>query len=209
VAPAGAGDLDGDGDTDLFRGNLWLENLDGRGTRWAEHPVPVTQERPSGNPLVSFRSWIADLDGDGDQDVAITDCDWMTAAKIRWLENRDGRGRDWTEHAVGQGIDFHSLAVADFDADGDLDLFTCDAEEGPRGFRWLLYENLDGKAARFATHVLLDRNLGGHETRFGDVDGDGDIDFVSKPWTPSRENGVGGRMHAIFLENLAGNGGKN
>jgi hypothetical protein len=35
------------------------------------------------------------------------------------------------------------------------------------------------------------------------VDRDGDLDFVSKPWTPSRDNGVGGKMHVIFLENLS------
>jgi hypothetical protein len=33
-------DVDGDGDLDLMRSNLWFENADGRGGKWIEHPIP-------------------------------------------------------------------------------------------------------------------------------------------------------------------------
>ncbi len=37
VDPRGVGDLDGDGDSDVVRGDVWFENTDGKGTRWQEH----------------------------------------------------------------------------------------------------------------------------------------------------------------------------
>jgi len=55
---------------------------------------------------------------------------------------------------------------------------------------------------KFAERILLDERLGGHELQVGDVDADGDIDIVSKPWGALQWNGVGGRIHVDFLENL-------
>lgn len=49
---------------------------------------------------------------------------------------------------------------------------------------------------------IFDHGLGGHESRIGDVDGDGDIDICSKPWVPGRVNALQGRMHVDFMENL-------
>ena len=61
-----------------------------------------------------------------------------------------------------------------------------------------------GDRTRLLSHVVLDRNLGGHEAWAGDVDGDGDIDVVSKTWRSGvyRESANGGAAHADFLENL-------
>ena len=97
----------------------------------------------------------------------------------------------------------HSLKLADFDDDGDDDILTVEMERfpGARSPRWFIWENVDGRG-QFVERVILDANLGGHDTVVGDVDGDGDIDICSKPWAARPENAVGGKYHFDFLENL-------
>jgi len=48
VGPNGVGDLDGDGDNDGVRGNVWFENLDGKGKKWLERKdlIPPGGNRP-------------------------------------------------------------------------------------------------------------------------------------------------------------------
>ena len=201
------GDIDGDGDNDVARSNLWFENADGKGTTWAQHPIPF------GNPNRPFpfstRCVVVDVDRDGHRDLVMTENE-IRAGKIAWLRNADGKGTRWEVNALKAGDAdargaYHSLAVADFDRDGDVDVFTVEMEHiaGARQPRWFIWENTDGKGAAFVERVIFDGRLGGHEAVAGDVDGDGDIDICAKLWSPRRDNANGGRNHADYLENLA------
>jgi hypothetical protein len=147
------------------------------------------------------------MDGDGAAEVVMTDAD-ITGSKVVVLENAGGKGLDWTKHELPQRFEYgslHSLAVADFNLDGRLDVVSNEQEEllpaGREDPKWTVWENLGG--GKFAERVVLDRKLGGHELVAGDVDGDGDPDVCSKPWAPRPWNGSGGGMHVDLLENLA------
>lgn len=203
-----AADLDGDGDLDVVRSNLWFENADGKGLRWIIH-----ENIPFGNPNRPFplatRCVPLDLDGDGDCDLVMTENE-IRGGRIGWLENRDGRGGNWSLHLLPAGDTavrgaYHSLIVADFDLDGDPDIFSCEMEgiPGDRPPRWFIWENIDGKGQTWLERVILDAHLGGHEAVAADFDGDGDVDIMSKLWRPRKDNANQGKNHVDLLENLA------
>jgi hypothetical protein len=206
-AGIGVGDLDGDGDMDVVRSNRWFENVDGTGQTWTAH-----ENIPFGNPNQPFplatHCAVLDIDRDGDNDLVMTENE-IKGGRIAWLENTDGRGGAWRAHELPAGDTalrgaYHSLVVADFDNDGDPDVFTCEMEgiPGARPPRWFLWENTDGKGQQFVERVILDANLGGHAAVAADFDGDGDVDLISKLWRPRKDNANGGNNHVDFLENV-------
>jgi hypothetical protein len=203
------GDLDGDGDQDVVRSNVWFENA-GADRQWAMH----TMSEPWGASQPPFavnatQTATVDLNRDGRLDVVICDGE-NPNSRIAWLEApADPREMNWRTHALPRGDDdprgaLHSLVVADFDQDGDPDIFTAEMERfpGARPPRWFIWENTDGKG-QLVERVILDANLGGHEAVAGDVDRDGDLDICAKPWEPRRANALGGGNHFDFLENVS------
>lgn len=207
-AGACLGDLDGDGDVDVVRSNVWFENSD-HGARWTLHQMtePWGASEPS-FAVNATRTRTTDINRDGRLDVVITDGE-NRGARIAWLENPpDPRQGKWQIHYLPTGDTarrgaYHALQVADFDNDGDPDIFTVEMEafDGDRPPRWFIWENVDGRG-RMVERVILDANLGGHEAVVGDVDADGDLDICSKLWRPMQDNANEGKNHFDYLENL-------
>ena len=217
IAPKGSGDLDGDGDNDVVVPGYWFENSgDGRG-KWERHEWPY-EPIPNATYGVSSRSWIADIDEDGENDIIFSDCDTRNS-HVYWCRNT-GRGRGWVRQMLpdpptrdgdveGTGS-FHSLGVADFDNDGDLDIFAGEQEDAtmdgyaprlsmkPAGLkeRGVIWLNSGEKKPTFTAYVIHVDNPGWHDARLGDVDGDGDIDIVSKVWNKDGEH-----YHADYWRN--------
>ncbi len=127
-----AADLDGDGDLDLvlpagdnledfdaypqpYHGCYWFEN---RGN-WDFHM------RRIGDLGGTYAAAVGDLDGDGDQDVALVSLtnDWLQPgnASIVWLEN-DGM-QNFTPWQIGsRPLHLVTVALGDLTGDGRLDI---------------------------------------------------------------------------------------
>ncbi len=197
-----AADMDLDGDIDLVRSDVWLEN-DGAGGGWAAHRIVDA----SAWHLAS-QAAVSDINQDGRPDVVLSEGE-IPGARLAWFSSiGDPKAGPWQIHILAQGDSsargpYHSLAVADFDNDGDPDIFAGEMEwlaEPP--YRWFIWENDGGRNPVFSEHVILDSGLGTHNAVAGDVDGDGDIDIAGKLWRARENNANGGANHADFLENL-------
>lgn len=174
---AAMADVDGDGRLDIFianwgRSTLYL-NRSGKGRLRFEEATTAAGLAEEG------RSWSAlfsDLDGDGRPDLVVARGGDGRSDGLKYYRNRgDGTFEDRTAES-GLGACGWSMSVvsADFDGDGDLDLFAGGYDGPDRLFR------NDG-AGRF-TDVTASSGIGSSRSvgcAAGDIDGDLLPDIVS------------------------------
>jgi len=215
IAPQGFGDIDGDQKTDLVIPGFWFKNQ-GDGKNWIKYTWPY-RPVPNASYGRSIRAWIADVNHDGRNDIVYSNCD-TGYSHVYWIENKDN-GTNWVSHQLpdpptkkgdveGTGS-FHSLGVADFNQDGFPDIFAGEQEDPdqmwgelkpmkPKGLkeRGVIWYNNGAKTPDFSVFVIHVDNPGWHDAQLGDIDGDGDIDIVSKVW-----NADGGFYHLDYWRN--------
>ncbi len=145
-------DLDRDGLQDAVvavRGMelLWLRRLDGSGAKWETHVIPV--DCGSGNPKAVE---VVNLTPDNHPDLLVTTGEAEGKHGVFWLKG-DGTPLDggWEPRAISgmeKGIKYDRIEMLDVDGDGDLDLLTCEENEGPgsRGMGVIWYQNPTGKS---------------------------------------------------------------
>lgn len=173
---AAAADIDGDGTTDLLAGNAWFKHL-GEGRFQPVRIGAIGGRIAAGRFKPGKFPQVVIAPGDG-------------VGPLTWYEctGEPSRTDDWVGHELlPKMVHGHSLQVADIDGDGNLDIFAAEMAkwtekrpdpDHPGATAWIFYG--DGKGGFRQT--IFSTGIGFHEARVADLDGDGDMDILDKPY---------------------------
>ena len=162
-------DIDGDGITDIVGGGRWF-GYDGTGG-FTENIIDASYTFTrcvAGQFIEGGRPEVILLAGDGH-------------APMYMYEYGD-KGTWERTMLIQEVVDGHSIDVIDFNRDGHPDLFSGEMGLGGGNPDAKIRIMLGDGKGNFIHHVLA-RGIGTHESKIADLDGDGDYDILSKPYT--------------------------
>ena len=182
-----AGDINGDGCTDITYTGYWLQAPAApRTDDYTRRPIDPAYKDVNQNT----KEAVGDIDGDGRPDVLIAPAEAYRNGgdhDLAWYRNPGGRyDAPWRKTVIEtETNNHHTVKLGDMDNDGDLDLVV--------GVPWppkrvMLYYN-DG-AGRFDKAQTIVKGKGLYSGLLADLGGDGDLDIIgqdtyantSKPW---------------------------
>ena len=164
TATATFGDIDGDGDLDLYvitddtgPNNLWINDGDGN----------FTLTTISGDGGNSSDAVFGDIDGDGDLDLYVAN--YLSDQNNLWIN--DGDGNFTLSNFADEEGDSSEAILVDIDGDSDLDIYVVN-NSLEQNRLWIN----DGDGNFTADDIVGDegRSFG---AAIGDIDGDGDMDI--------------------------------
>jgi hypothetical protein len=176
-------DIDGDRNVDIIAGKSWYENSgDPLKGPWKPHVFAPQYEHRDVFP------WAADINRDGRLDTVMMPTEKkLQHYRAAWYEApADRRNGTWKEHLIEDNLEtvHHSLAVADMDGDGELDIVTAEMHQGVDPDEVKIYFN-EGRGKGWRKQVVA--TTGSHNIRVVDIGGDGDLDIFGSNWTLSSQ----------------------
>ncbi len=162
-----AADINLDGQLDLVGAGYWFEHL--QGEEFVAHSIAVGH---------SFtRTAVGQLVPGGRPEVVIVPGDDKGPAV--WYE---WQGDSWFAHEIDPLVLWgHSLALGDVNRDGLLDIFLAEMHTPGAGDEARSRIYINQGYGKFLVE-LITLGIGHHESRLADVNGDGWLDIVGKPY---------------------------
>jgi len=166
-------DIDLDGKVDIIGGGRWFKHQDG--TDYSEKIIDATKgytRSAAGQLIPGGRPEVVIVPGDEDGPLNLyqwIDTIWVVTELVPWV------------------VHGHSLDIVDINEDGYLDIFVAEMnlveDEIPSNpdakVRFLLG---DGTGS-FEEYIVPEiSGYGNHESKIADLDGDGDLDILGKPF---------------------------
>ena len=177
-------DIDMDGVLDIIGGGRWFKHLGNH--KFRENIVDASyafSRSAAGQLIEGGRPEIVLVVGDGIAPMFLYE--WQ---KGTWIPKT----------LIAEVDNGHSLDIVDFNGDGHLDIFNAEMrfskEYNPDAKMRILLG--DGKGN--FTDYIINEGYSNHESKIGDLDGDGDYDIISKPYA-QRAPGID-----IWLQNGTG-----
>ncbi len=177
IEGAAACDVDADGKLDILACDSWFKHTGGKQFQQVQFAlggglVFAGRFKPSKYPQIVISP------GDA-------------GGRVRWYEcsGHPVNAADWIAHDLldRDVVHAHSLQLGDVNGDGHLDIFVAEMAkwteknvhpDHPGATAWILYGDGQGNFAK----TELVQGQGWHEARLADLDGDGDLDLLNKPY---------------------------
>jgi hypothetical protein len=179
-------DMDNDGDLDIVVSDR--KSGPTQGVRWLENPGKIRKQKKAwknhfigGQGLQVMFMDLADLDGDGLEDVIVTE---TTNRKIWFLKRLGKSGLRWKPYpiAIPEFVSKpKSVVVGDINNDGRLDLVhSFEKAEGEiEGVYWLSYNNQPTDSNWQWCKISGSVGVKYDRVELIDLDGDGDLDVLT------------------------------
>jgi hypothetical protein len=171
-------DVDGDGRLDILAGNYWFKYMG--------------NDRFKPIKIADFGGRIAAahlIKGSRYPQIVINSGDGV--GPLRWYECKGDptHTSDWVGHDLVDRnvIHGHSLQIADIDGDGNLDIFAAEMAkwtekrsdpDNPNATAWIFFGDGHGSFRK----TEFSKGIGFHEARVADLNGDGTMDILDKPY---------------------------
>ena len=176
-------DFDNDGDQDLFVNNdfgykrtpdLLLQNQYPR-----KYFVDVADTMGMDLKINSMGTAVGDYDNDGLMDY------YMTNIRFNWFMVNQGPGKPFINKAKELGLSYVSISwganFADFDHDGDVDLFVCNGDLNPNCVPMgnFYFDNQNGTFQESGRAMGVNGYGVGRGSVVFDMENDGDLDILA------------------------------
>lgn len=160
-------DIDGDGKLDIVGGGKWFKHIEGKKfmTNIIDASYPFTRSA-AGDLIEGGRPEVILIAGDGTAPMMMYE--WKKGV---WV----------SKVLLNDIIDGHSISILDFNGDGHLDIFTAEMQLGknPEPKTRILLGDGKGNFEEMLVHT----GFGLHEAVVADLNGDGLLDILGKPYT--------------------------